>query len=307
MFDELFCDPSGMISEKPKTYAQGITDNPLFYTAQNFYLHHELGNVEYIKSKIIDIELQLHERMITTGLYRRHPRWMQEQYNIPYNQISRDETMGLMIFDFILKKYGSKYNASIGAEVTQRMIDNNWMYDDLNPTGNFFKALKLRPIETIKKFIAYQKRKKAEAHDTNTVDATTEGDIVALNFLRLPHDRLMHKVCCGIKPTLIEQLFYFVSHLYTTRHPIEHRNAGTLNFATFRMKLLSNYRLPKIVKFSHYLFDRICKKKYGLEYDCAFIKRYFHMVGDYPFTKHPNFQMAVQLQHDKRIARLYGN
>jgi hypothetical protein len=307
MFDELFCDPSGMISEKPKTYAQGLTDNPIFYTAQFFYLHHELGSIEYIKSKIIDIELQLHERMVITGLYRRHPRWMQEQYKIPYNQISRDETMGLMIFDFILRKYGHKYDASLAPAITQRMIDNNWMYDDLNPTGNFFKALKLRPIETIKKFIAYQKRKKAEAHDTNTVDATTEGDIVALNFLRLPHDRLMHKVCCGIKPTLFEQLFYFVSHLYTTRHPIEHRNAGTLNFATFRMKLLNNYRLPRIVKFAHYIFNRRCEKKFGVNYHSEFIKKYFYMTDDSSPRRHPNFLMAIQLKHIEWFKRFLKN
>jgi hypothetical protein len=307
MFDDLFCDPSGMISEKPKTYGQGLTDNPLFYTAQFFLLHHELGNVEYIKSKIIDIELQLHERMVTTGLYRRHPRWLQEQYNIPYNQISRDETFGLMIFDFILKRYGSPFNGSIGAEVTQRMIDNDWMYDDLNPNGNFFKAFKMRPIETVRKFIAYQKRKKEIPDDNNMVDATTEADIVALNFLRLPNDRLMHKVCCGIKPTIFEQVFYFVAQLYTTRNELDYRKAGGLNFATVRMKLLKHYRLPTSVKFAHYLFDRICKRKFGVDYDTKFMKRYFHMVGEYPFAKHPHYQMAVQLEHNKRITRLYGN
>lgn len=273
--DPIFHDPMGRISEKPNNYAMGISDNPNLFTGEYFFLKRLLGKQRTANESLYLCNI-LTDCRVYPGLYRRHPAKFQEEFNIPYNIVSHDEYIGILL---LAKSVGCS------TDTAQRIVEYgekyNWQFYDYKPRSDFFRALFKNPINTIKKRKAYRKDYEANKHDTNSVDIRHEGDIVALTFLRQPRDKAFYKLMAGRSPSFLETLWLSISHVYTTRRDLEDGSrGGTMLLAWFRMMLLEDStEVNGVLKIAHNMFNKILTKKYGKNYQQVIATRYFDLLG----------------------------
>lgn len=277
LLDPTFHDPMGRISEKPSNYAQGISDNPNLFTGELFFLKKITGQELTIKERSYLLDLMLNCK-VYPGLYRRHPEAFQKTYNVPYNIVSHDEYIGILL---LAKATGC--STAVADQIVEYGEKYNWQFYDYYPKADFFRALFNNPIDTIKKRMAYSKDYKARAYDTNNVDISHDPDIVALTFLRQPRDKAFYKLMAQPwhRPSYLEVLWLSLSHVYTTRRNLEDGSrGGTILLAWFRMMLLEeSVKIPKVLKMAHNLFDKILTKKYGQNYQHVIATRYFDLLG----------------------------
>jgi len=285
-----FTDPIGRISDKHYSQEDGLSDNPVLFTGEYCFLAKLLNKFGTQEELLC---LSTHGfAIVEQGLYTRHPQFLRDKFNIPWNTVSHDEYLGILLIAYCLD-----IHKTIAQDIVNYGKAYNWQYTDLYPKADFFAALKKNPIDTIKKFIAYKKDYKANPQDTNSVDLRHDGNITALTFIRQPRDRALYKLIAGETPSLLESLWLSFAHVYSTRRDLEDGSrGGTMLLAWFRMQLLEKAigkKMPLSVKLAHTLFDKILVKKYGKEYAYVIANRYFDRIGSNG-ERHPIISMIKE-------------
>ena len=287
-----FSDPLGRISEKPTDQEYGISDNPNLFTGEYCFLAKLLKRFGTQEELLCSSTFSF--AIVEPGLYTRHPQFLRDKFNIPFNVISHDEYLGVLLLAHCLG-----ISEAIAKDIVAYGKAYGWQYNDLYPRANFFAALKANPIDTIKKLIAYKKDYKANPQDTNSIDLRHDGNISSLTFIRQPRDRALYKLIAREKISLIESLWLSFAHVYTTRRDLEDGSrGGTMLLAWFRMMLLEaelGKNLPFLVKLSHKLFSKILTRKYGRSYPFVLANRYFDRVSAENNQKHPIIYMIKDL------------
>jgi hypothetical protein len=289
--ENLFIDPIGRISEKPKTYAQGITDNPLLFTGEYLFLKKKLGQLTSDDKLLASVTLI--ESEVACGLYRRHNQDFQTRYNVPYNHVSHDEYVGI----FLLCHVNNLHYRMV--EVCNYGKRNYWQFNCLAPNKNFWDYFKKNPIKAVKEFKEYKRQYKAKPEDTNSVDANFPiQEVVSLNFQRQPRDIAFYELMTYGKTSLFNLLNLCLSTLLTTRRSLDDgKRGGTILLALFRIELLNEYEMPKMLQHTRKLFRLILRKKYGKNFAQVIAKRYFDLKGDNGET-HPIIEMIEILNQD---------
>lgn len=272
MLDTSFVDPAGRISEKPKSYANGITDNPLLFTGEYLFLKKKLGQLDNQDRDMVSRILT--ECEVAPGLYRRHPPEYQLEYGIPYNQVSHDEYVGIMLLCHV---NNLKY---VMSEVCEYGEKNYWQFNCAAPYSNFWDLFKSRPTYAIKEFYIYKKQYNANPDDTNSVDANYPvQEVVSLNFQRQPRDIAFYELMANGKTSYFNLMNLCAATLLSTRRSLEDgKRGGTILLAMFRIELLNDsIKMPLLLRKTHDLFKRILVKKYGKNYASHIAKRYFDL------------------------------
>lgn len=284
----IFKDPRGRVSEKAYNDESGISDNSLLFSGEFLFLKKLLNEITF--PEIVSAQKIVSEVQLLPGLYRRHPESMQSEYQIPRNNVSHDEYLGVLLLGY------AQGTDQLAKDIVEYGEAYNWQYYDIVPGSDFFRALKSSPIDTINKFIAYKKDYAANPQDTNSVDLRHDGNICALAYLRQPRDRALYRICAGEKPGLLASLWLAVATVLTTRRDLEDGSrGGTMLLAWFRMRLIKALkRETLILKLAHYLFDKILTKRYNYNYAEVIANRYFDRLGPNG-EKHPIINLIARL------------
>ena len=284
----IFRDPIGRVSEKAFNQESGISDNPLLFSGEFLFLKKLLNEITF--PEIVAAQKIISEVQLLPGLYRRHPESMQQQYQIPRNNVSHDEYLGVLLLGY------AQGTDQLAKDIVEFGENHNHQYYDIVPGSDFFRALKSSPLETIKKFLAYKKDYKNNPEDTNSVDLRHDGDIGALSYIRQPRDRALYRICAGDKPGLFASLWLAIATVLTTRRSLDDGSrGGTMLLAWFRMRLIRAIRRESLLlKLAHYTFDRILVKRYGYNYAEVIAIRYFDRLGPNG-EKHPIINLIARL------------
>lgn len=287
--DSTFKDKLGRMSEKPFDQEDGLSDNPLLFSGEYLFLKKELSHINF--TEIVSAQVIMSWAQLQPGLYTRHPESFRLQYSVSWNTVSHDEYLGVLLLGNALS------TDQYAKDIVEYGKEHSWIYYDLVPNSDFFKALYSSPISTIKKFIAYKKDYKANPQDTNSVDLRHDGDIASLSYIRQPRDRATYKILAGEKPGILGSLWLSLSTALSTRRDLEDGSrGGTMLLTWFRIKLLEsakNKQIPTIIKLSHKFFDYTLTKKYGARYPEVIANRYFDRVSSVG-TKNPIIDLIGQ-------------
>lgn len=287
-----FHDPIGRISEKPKTYAHGITDNPLLFTGEYYYLLSRCRQLT--EDEVLHCAKTRIDSMLKYGLYRRHSSGFQREFKVPYNQISHDEYVGILLL-----AHCQKITWLIANDICNYGKRNNWQYNDLAPDVSFWREFKKHSVKQIKDLIEYHRVKKSNAHDTNQVDATFHNQsVVSLNFQRTPRDIAFYELLGRNKTSLFNLIFMCLAHVFTTRRDIyDSKRGGTILLALFRIELLNDHHKDNwFLKMTRKFFHQRLRKKYGKNYLTVIAKHYFDLKDD-EGNHHPIIEMIDVLTY----------
>lgn len=284
-----FSDPLGRPSDKPTYDERGITDNPLLFLGELCILKQGIGTLNF--ADICFVDSMLSSCRVTEGLYSRHPRSFQSQYNIPFNKMSHDENNGIAFIAAAIPALGGHLE-----DMVEYLENHHSQYYDIIPYSDFFKAFSNNPVETVKELIAYVKACKANPQDTESVDLLHDPNVVALTTLRQPRDIAFYRIACGLDSSLLGVLWLSISTILSTRRSIKDGSrGGTMLMTWFRNKSLINvmpkgirgWMLTKTIK----LFNLIMIAKYGKEFPVLLIDSYFDRVAN-DGSRHPMIHLV---------------